>query len=215
MTTGSAAVATTNVESKRLETLEDLPAANDVLKPELPTFQPGLPQSDTVPPTAVPAGGGTEARESTGAQASDTLIVSSEKPADVAASQWASSLTAALQRAAVDVNWNVVEVRGRHQLEEPIVFRDRELQIRGGASAAIEITERVVADQQVGEGLFDLQNSNVTFSSLSIDVLMPSETLVAKQGLFRVRGTSEIELNACTVTVRASTAELPLPSVAV
>jgi serine/threonine protein kinase len=136
-------------------------------------------------------------------RARGTVVVSGDRPLDVDPQLWERSLTKALQRAAEDASFQVVEVRGTSVIDELINVAPRELLIRGDASSqgVIEFSEELLLASLDGAGIIDLVDSKLKFADLAFQVRVPRDLGSKRLSLFRILGNSQLELQGCSVTL--------------
>ncbi|MCA9134733.1 MAG: hypothetical protein KDA45_16310, partial [Planctomycetales bacterium] len=169
---------------------------NDALKPTLPEV---LPQDL---PSASPTSSLENSSEFRQPMLGGTLVVSDERPSDVDPKLWVETLTEALLRTAARSDLQEIEIRGRQVLHGPLHFQRHHLRIRGGSrTATLQLSEQALLAHDQGEGIFDLQDSQLTLAGLSLEVTLPLDVPLAMEGLFYVAGNSQLELDNCLVTI--------------
>ncbi len=132
-----------------------------------------------------------------------SLVVSSELPADVDPGRWETSLTRALQRLSATGNQEI-ELRGRNILRTPLFLNGQGLRLRSGAgvTAVLEIDDAALLGVPENGGMFSLADSKLELRGIAVEVMLPADKPIGRQSLFAVRGTSQIELDNCAITVR-------------
>lgn len=171
---------------------------------ELPNFLPSqLPSAASSPVPFAPPGA---------AQAVRRLVVSSEMPTDVDPQRWESSLASAVQRLAYDEAREAdgsqeIEVRGRISLPRELDLRGLNLRlIAGGGSATIEVAPEWIVSSNEAQGAIRLEASKLKIQGIAFLARVPDGVAIKRQGLFSLRGSTQLELEDCTVTIHDPTA---------
>ncbi len=214
----------------RLQPPTDLPAPNSSSSAS-PNAQPAIqtnPQngsqinapSDLFQPTT-PAANGPNNNERTSAETTtrgESLIVSAERPEGVDPSVWESSLATAVARlAAVTAKerqqWQQIELRGRVVLRRPIELKSLRLRIVAEAAggAAIEVAESLLqgdvgGGEAGGVAVFRLNDARLVIQGVALNLKSSAPAASPRTNCFLLAGSSQLELDSCTVTVRDSTA---------
>lgn len=139
------------------------------------------------------------------------LIVSAEMPAGVEPSRWESSLASAVARLAqLPISESdlvpEIEIRGRIVLRSPLETSDRELRIVSGAGggAVVEVAQGALTSSQQPDGVWRLQTAELTVQGVAFEIKLVADAISQpSKGLFALAGSSKLDLENCTVTVRS------------
>lgn len=139
------------------------------------------------------------------------LVVSAELPAGLEPSHWESSLSTAVARLGqlpndVTAQPPEIEIRGRIVLRRPLETSGRRLRIvaGGGGGAVVEVAQEALINSQQPDGVWRLQAAKLEVQGVAFEIELPVEAAgPSRKGLFALTGSSQLELNGCTVTVRS------------
>ncbi len=178
-----------------------LPSA-ETLNPLPPTSQSPTSQASVSPSSAVSTSPSVKI-------ASRGLVVCAEQPTDVSPERWESSLASAVQRLDYDVPAEMdgsyeIEVRGRVVLRRALEVSGLNLRIVSGTSAGavIEVAEELMLASNETNGAVNLYDSKLKLRGIAFEARIPDKVSLQRQGLFAMRGSSQLDLESCTVTVR-------------
>ncbi len=137
------------------------------------------------------------------------LVVSAELPPDVDPQRWESSLASAVQRLDYDVasdpdGSQEIEVRGRITLRRALEINSQNLRLVSGTggNAVIVVAEDLIVTSNESSGAINLDASKLVLRGIAIEADVPDDESIRRQGLFTLRGSSQLEVESCTVTVR-------------
>jgi serine/threonine protein kinase len=176
---------------------------SDVASAELPAMPPTALPSTEINPAFRPAGNSTTTTPPRG------LVVSAELPLDIDPQQWESSLASAVHRLDYDVasdpdGSQEIEIRGRIVLRRALEISGQNLRIVSGpgSSAVIEVAEDLIVASNESSGAINLQASKLKLRGIAFEATVPDDVPVRRQGLFALRGSSQLDMESCTVTIR-------------
>ncbi len=131
------------------------------------------------------------------------LVVCSERPNDVDAGLWESSLPRAIQRLQ-SLGGQEIELRGRNVLRNTVDLTAMTLRISsgGGAMATLEVGDEVFASLREASGVFSLVDAKLELRGISVEVALPTESSTDGPSLFAVHGNTLVDLDSCAITVQ-------------
>ncbi|MCA9128381.1 MAG: serine/threonine protein kinase [Planctomycetales bacterium] len=134
-----------------------------------------------------------------------SLVVAAERPNDVPASLWDSSLARAIDRYLNDSDIAEIELRGRIQLDR-VLNLHRSVLLRGSDQypATLEFSPRLLTSVEEWSGLLRLQDARLVCDRVSFLIDVPNFLPIGILGLFDLQGASSLDLNRCVVTVKDS-----------
>ncbi len=161
-------------------------------------------------PTSGEAGPSTIGAE--GVKQIGRLVVSAELPAGVDANDWDSSLANAVARlgqlAKTDATTpGEIEIRGRIILRRPLETQAGVLRIVGSASTAdkavVEVSQEALVGSQQSDGVWHLQSAKLNVQGVAFEIQRTADAAgKSRKALFALHGSSQLEFNNCSVTVR-------------
>ncbi len=188
--------------------------------PQLSAPQPSSPATSAPSQPAVPAGNRPSSNERTSVDPStrvESLIVSAERPEGVEPNLWESSLSTAVARLASVAardrqQWQEIELRGRVVLRRPIELNTQKLRIVAGAAgdAVIDVADTLLQNPS-GEtagnsAVIGLSDAQLVIRGVALNLKSSAPATSPRAKCFLLAGSSQLEFDSCTVTVRDSMA---------
>ena len=136
------------------------------------------------------------------------LVVSAELPPDVDPQYWESSLANAVQRLDYAVaiepgESHDIEIRGRIVLRRAVEISGQKLRIVSGTGdgAVIEVAQELILAGGESSGAINLESSQLELRGIAVEAEVPDDVSIRRQGLFNLRGSAQLEMQSCTVTI--------------
>lgn len=170
-----------------------------------PRVEPEQASTDSLPQSVGDAGG----QGGADAAAQSALVVSTVQPENVETRRWERTLESALQRAELEPNLDVIEIRGPVILQQPLTVTQSRLHLRGNplfGNASIEIDPGVF-DIAGERAAFILEDATLKISELSLVLAQQGESSLPQDDarVFSMRGRMGVlALDRVTATLAPS-----------